>query len=183
MGVLILALLNLSSVIGATAFGHITDKIHISYVIAISTFGSTMAVFGFWSTASEIRRLLVFAIVYGFCAGGYSALWIGMITEVQKVRGCETVSLSVLMGMFSAGRGIGAVTSGPLSEILLNRPLGGHAVGFNSGYGTLIVFTGVTAAAGGLGFFVNRKMRGQPRRDDGTDGNEGDSIMLRFSTS
>lgn len=137
---------------------------HVSHVIAISTFGSTFSVFLFWGPAKEVARLIVFAMVYGAFAGGYSALWAGMMKEVQKVKGCEEVGMGVLMGAFAAGRGIGAVASGPLSEILLNMPIGGVA-GFNSEYGTLIVFTGASAFAGGVGWFVTRKMRGHVHSD------------------
>ncbi|CZT45848.1 related to monocarboxylate transporter 2 [Rhynchosporium secalis] len=181
-GVIVLALLNLFSVVGAIGFGFLCDKMHISHVIAISTFGSTLSVFVFWGPASEIRRLVIFAMVYGSFAGGYSALWAGMMKEVQKVRGCETASMGVLMGMFAAGRGLGAVASGPISEILLKKSLGGIAKGFASDYGAIMVFTGASAAAGGVGFFVTRRMRDQPEREDGTDGNDGDSVV-NFSTS
>ncbi|KAH9214100.1 major facilitator superfamily domain-containing protein [Leptodontidium sp. 2 PMI_412] len=164
IGTLLLALLNLFSVVGAVLLGHLCDKMHVSHVIAISTFGSTFSVFLFWGPAKEVARLIVFAMVYGAFAGGYSALWAGMMKEVQKVKGCEEVGMGVLMGAFAAGRGIGAVASGPLSEILLNMPIGGVA-GFNSEYGTLIVFTGASAFAGGVGWFVTRKMRGHVHSD------------------
>lgn len=142
---------------------------HVSHVIAISTFGSTFSIFLFWGTAQEVSRLVVFAMVYGAFAGGYSALWAGMMKEVQKVRGCEKVGMGVLMGVFAAGRGIGAVVSGPLSEVLLKRSVGGVA-GFKSGYGALIVFTGASAFAGGVGWFANRSMRGRVEGDDGDRG-------------
>jgi hypothetical protein len=53
------------------------------------------------------------------------------------------------MGIFSAGRGIGAVLSGPISENLLG--CGGFAtdglkIGYGTSYGVLTVFTGVSAA-------------------------------------
>ncbi|KAL2069592.1 hypothetical protein VTL71DRAFT_14271 [Oculimacula yallundae] len=164
IGVLLLALLNLFSVIGAIALGFFCDKMHVSHVIAISTFGSTFSVLCFWGTADEVTRLIVFAMCYGAFAGGYSALWAGMMKEVQRVKGCEDVGMGVLMGVFAAGRGIGAVSSGPLSEVLLNIPIGGVA-GFKSGYGALIVFTGASAFAGGIGWAVTRKMRGRVEGD------------------
>ena len=47
--------------------------------------------------------------------------------------------------------GIGAVLSGPVSEVLLNHggfDIDGLKVGYGSKYGAMIVFTGVTAACG-----------------------------------
>lgn len=60
--------------------------------------------------------------------------------------------------MLAAGRGIGAVCSGPLSEALLrDGPWKGEgALGYGTGYGGLIVFTGITALCGGLSFVGKR---------------------------
>jgi hypothetical protein len=60
----------------------------------------------------------------------------------------------MLIGLLSAGRGIGAVVSGPLSEALLTlKPWQGDVgLGYGTGYGGLIVFTGITAALGGASF-------------------------------
>ena len=59
--------------------------------------------------------------------------------------------VGMLIGLLSAGRGIGAIVSGPLSEALLTlKPCQGDVgLGYGTGYGGLIVFTGITAALGG----------------------------------
>jgi len=63
-----------------------------------------------------------------------------------------------LLGVISAARGLRAVVAGPLSERLLRgnprERSGGEAYG--SGFGTLIVFTGVTATFGGMSFLGRR---------------------------
>lgn len=169
IGTLLISLLNLHSVVGAIVLGHLCDKMHVSHVIAISTFGSTFSVFILWGTAKEVARLIIFAMMYGAFAGGYSALWAGMMKEIQKVKGCEEVGMGVLMGVFAAGRGIGAVVSGPLSEVLLNKSVGGVS-GFKSEYGALIVFTGASSFAGGVGWLVTRSMRGRVDGDEGSVG-------------
>ncbi len=61
--------------------------------------------------------------------------------------------MATLMGLFASGRGIGAVLSGPVSEVLTNKPLvgdniDGQGFGYGTGYGVLIVFTGVSALFG-----------------------------------
>jgi hypothetical protein len=70
----------------------------------------------------------------------------------------ESADIGSLLGVISAGRGVGAVVSGPLSEALLSgKPWQGDAgLGYGSGYGGLIVFTGVTATVGGVGFLGRR---------------------------
>lgn len=74
-----------------------------------------------------------------------------------------------MFGLLAGGRGIGNVISGPLSAALIERGAvgggsggGGQELGwgqgwewgFSSEYGTLILFTGVTALLGGVGVVV-----------------------------
>ncbi|KAF3058451.1 Monocarboxylate transporter 14 [Daldinia childiae] len=66
---------------------------------------------------------------------------------------------SMVFGWLAAGRGIGNVVSGPLSENLIRSlPWKGNTApfGYSSGYGSLIVFTGVTALLGGASFVWRR---------------------------
>lgn len=63
----------------------------------------------------------------------------------------STARMGTLMGVFAAGRGVGAVASGPLSEVLLKYTIGagkGEGRGYNGEYGVVIVFTGVSALLG-----------------------------------
>lgn len=84
-----------------------------------------------------------------------------MMKQIQKEEkeAGRVVGMGVLMGFFSAGRGIGAVVSGPVSEALLRRGkgravgglvAGGFEMAFGGMYGGVVVFTGVSAAVGGL---------------------------------
>ncbi|KAK8008615.1 hypothetical protein PG991_011166 [Apiospora marii] len=68
------------------------------------------------------------------------------------------VDTSMVFAWLAAGRGIGNVVSGPLSEGLLDGLpwLGQAAGGYGSGYGGLIVFTGVTAILGGGSYIWKR---------------------------
>jgi hypothetical protein len=100
--------------------------------------------------------------------------------EVRRVS--PDAGMGMLMGLFSAGRGmcsqllgalfclchvfaghadpedqtgIGAVLSGPVSELLMEYggfDTGGLTTGYGTSYGALIVFTGVTAACGVICF-------------------------------
>lgn len=64
----------------------------------------------------------------------------------------------LVFGALAAGRGVGNMISGPLSGALMERsPWEGKAgFGYGSGYGVLIVFTGVTALLGGSSFVWKR---------------------------
>jgi MFS family permease len=148
LSTLVLSVLNSCSVIGAITLGYATDRLPVNTVIAISSIGATISVFLLWGLATSLPLLVIFAAVYGVFAGGFSALWIGMAREVLRDFDGDA-GIITLMGAFSAGRGIGAVLSGPMSEILLKRNLGSEVFrAYGSEYGVLIVFTGISAFCG-----------------------------------
>ncbi|KAA8565706.1 hypothetical protein EYC84_009549 [Monilinia fructicola] len=73
-----------------------------------------------------------------------------MIKEVQ--RSDEHAGFGVLMGLFSAGRGVGSVVCGPVTERLVQYGgWDGINGGYGTEYGTVIFFTGVSAACGFIG--------------------------------
>lgn len=152
IGTILLALLNISSVFGAIILGTLCDSQHISTIILISTTFSTLSVVLLWGLSTSLPALIVFAIIYGVFAGGWSAIWTGMMKEVQmKEKGA---GFGVLMGLWSAGRGIGAIASGPISEKLLKAGWSYRGMGgFGTEYGVLVVFTGISALGGGVGVF------------------------------
>ena len=158
----LLATLNISSVLGSIILGFLCDRLHVTTVITMSTLGATLSIFLFWGLATTFPFLVVFAATYGFSAGGFSAIWSGMMKEVQKAS--RDAKMGTLMGLFAAGRGIGAVLSGPISEVLLRRDdFNGNGHGgeakfeYQTKYGVLIVFTGVSALFGLLCFGAKRR--------------------------
>lgn len=94
---------------------------------------------------------MVFAIVYGFFAGGFSSTWPGVQKEVA--RDGEGVDTAMVMGLLLGGRGIGNTVSGPISGALLNGAWAGSGSGSGSGYGSMygpvIIYVGLTAFFGG----------------------------------
>lgn len=126
------------------------DKYHVTTAILVSCIGAVVAVFLFWTFAITQPVIFVFAILYGVFAGGFSSTWAGCSNPLRKLYpGTDT---GMVIAVFSAGKGIGSVISGPLSATLLsaNAWKSDAAFAFASGYGSLIVFTGVTAAFSGL---------------------------------
>ena len=156
-GTITVMLFNTTSVFGQVMLGSMIDKMHVTNVILISTIGASLAVFLGWGLSTSMPLLCVFALVYGLFAGGFTSTYTGCIIEVQKQsRGAEA---GLIFGLLSAGRGIGSVVAGPLSEALFrSRPLEGQAaLGYGSGYGAMIVFTGISATLGGFSW-VGRRM-------------------------
>jgi MFS family permease len=165
-------LLNVASVFGCVAMGGLIDRMHVTTCIFICSVGAAIGTFLIWGFSTTLPVLCVFCVLYGFFAGSYTSTWSGVMHDVAKNAGREgdssesqdshnsgsTVDPTMVLAFLSAGRGIGNVASGPLSEALIaNMPWRGQAAGgYGSGYGGLIVFTGVTAILGGGSYIWRR---------------------------
>lgn len=155
-GTVALALFNATSVFGTIIMGSLTDRLHVTSVIGIATVGATLSVFLLWGLATSLPLLCIFSLLYGLTAGGFSSTWAGCITEVKKAN--DRAEPGLVFGLWAAGRGIGSVVSGPLSEALVSgKPWSGEAaLGYGSGYGLLIIFTGTSAMLGGTAWVGRR---------------------------
>ncbi|KAJ5847812.1 hypothetical protein N7455_011769 [Penicillium solitum] len=151
-------LFNLASVVGCVLMGAIIDKLDVTLCILISTVGSSIGIFLIWGFSMSLAPLFIFSIVYGLFAGSYTSTWPGIMREV--VHNKPSAESSMVFACLAAGRGIGNLVSGPLSEGLIKGlPWEGNAgYGYGSGYGTLIAFTGVTGVVGG-GSYAARRMK------------------------
>ncbi|KAF1969355.1 MFS general substrate transporter [Bimuria novae-zelandiae CBS 107.79] len=156
LSALTVILFNVASVFGCVAMGSIVDRWHVTTCILISTIGTTLSVFVVWGFSMSLAPLYVFCLIYGFFAGSFTSTWPGIMRDVTKKK--ATVDPSIVFACLAAGRGIGNVASGPLSEVLIRvLPWKGSVEwGYGSGYGTLIVFTGVTATLGGASILGKR---------------------------
>ncbi|KAF2179001.1 MFS general substrate transporter [Zopfia rhizophila CBS 207.26] len=145
---LTIILFNIASVFGCVIMGSIIDRWHVTTCICISTLGSTLAIFLLWGFSTSLPPLLIFSLMYGLFAGSFSSTYPGVMMAVQ--RRTRDADSSMVFAMLAAGRGIGNVVCGPVSEAL--RRVGEwEAVGaYGKGYGPLVVFTGVSAALGGV---------------------------------
>lgn len=136
--------------IGAVVLGSITDRYHVTVAIFICTVGSMVAAFVFWGLTSSTPMLYLFAIIWGFFGGGFNTTWPGCAAAMRRTDRNGAVDTGTLIGMMAAGKGVGTVLGGPLSEKLLE--VGWHAhskFAYGTSYGVLVVFCGVSAAFGG----------------------------------
>lgn len=197
--VLSISLLNLSAIIGSITTGVFVDMFHISNVLLLSAFSSTATVFLLWGFATTSARIYAFSILFGITAGGYTASWTGCATEVKKAyegdlrrkgRLAEdesAVEVALVMGAMASGRGFGCLSSGPISEALIQlTPLHGKGV-WGTKYAKLIIFVGVTMLLGRFGLFGRFGMRadeaegkgkGKVRLSEEGDVNERSRLML-----
>jgi MFS family permease len=146
---------NLAAVFGGLAVGALVDRFHVTSVMMMVATVSALAVFFVWGFSQSLPLLILFSILYGVSAGGFSTCWTGVIKDIQRRHaGADT---GMIFGLLGAGRGIGAIVSGPLSAALIKSPAFPEAAyAYGSDFGGLIVFTGATAMAGSIGFFARQ---------------------------
>lgn len=151
-GPLGLALVNLATCFGCLLVGLLVDRYHISVAIFVSTFGQMIALFVFWGLTLSQPMLYVFALAWGMFGGGYSSAWSGYAAAIKPRNHNGHIDTGLVVSLMAAGRGVGAVVSGPLSESLLET---GWKLDANFAYGTvygsLIIFSGIAATFGGAG--------------------------------
>lgn len=154
---LMLVLFNCPGIISCICFGLLSDKTSLSAATntLISALGSALCVFFLWGLKShEVPALLiVFSILYGAFAGGYSSTWGGWIKELEREAGAnnEAINTGMVYGMFNGARGVGYVVGGLSGVELLEAGavMKGRALTLGTRYGALIVFTGVCSLLGG----------------------------------
>ena len=147
-GPIFLALFSCSSIPGGIVHGLLSDKLTATKVILLSSLGSAIPVFLLWGLDRHISTMVVFVLLYGFFAGGFSSTWSSMIKEVTRTS--PDTNTAVLFGMLMGGRGVGYVVGGPLSGALLGSKgiADSDTLGYATQYGGLILFTGVTGLFG-----------------------------------
>ena len=150
-GTLGLALCNLANMFGAIFIGALVDKFPISVSISVSTLGQVVAIFVFWGLTNSQAMLYTFALVWGLFGGRFPATWSGYANVMKRSNPTAAIDTGLVVALMAAGKGVGAITSGPLSESLLRAGVEFHAkFAYGTSYGILIVFSGVSALLGGL---------------------------------
>jgi predicted MFS family arabinose efflux permease len=139
---------------GNTLTGWISDRVPARVCVFASCTGATLAVLVLWGMGNVSPGLLIaFSIVWGLTALSFVALWSKMISRICK----EDPTLSVLMfSMFAVLRGVGNLTSGPISTELLKTGVFRGAAGAYgaTNFGAVLVYTSVTIFVGGcVGLF------------------------------
>ncbi|KAL9586794.1 MAG: hypothetical protein Q9212_000680 [Teloschistes hypoglaucus] len=142
-----LSLLNAATVVGGILLGALSDKYDVINVMVFASIGSVISIFLIWGFSTSIAPLYVFSIIYGVFGGGFSSCWASMVKRVQSKD--SRAEMGLVFGAFAAARGIGCIASGPLTSALLKGGKDWNAgAAYGTGYGLLIVFTGVTALLG-----------------------------------
>jgi MFS family permease len=150
---LLICLLNLAQVVGQIALGWLSDCSDIFTLLLVSTVGSAIPCCVLWYTATEIKHLIAFSVVYGIFAGGYSVFYPRFVTILTS----DPATGLWLYGLLAFGRGVGNVVAGPLSAEILGFMDGKSAHPDQAAsYRYLIIYVGAAfliSAFGALGYF------------------------------
>lgn len=151
---LTLTLFNIASVIGCIVMGSFVDCWHVTTCILVSALGSTLSIFLVWGFSQSLGVLFAFCIFYGLFAGSFSATYPGIMMAVKK--GDRGADATMVFAVLEAGRGIGNVVCGPLSEAIIDAGGVGNKWLYGSEYGGLVLLTGFSAALGGVSILGRR---------------------------
>lgn len=138
-GALLLALMSVCQVGGQFVFGLLSDrKVPVNVLACLSTTVAAIACLTMWRLAESLPVLVFFAIVYGFFAAGFTAIWARMSTAITD----DVTAGPIVFSLLNFGKGIGNVAAGPIGGILVsNSRLTGTLPSLS--YRWVIVFTGV----------------------------------------
>lgn len=151
------SLLNVGTLLGSVGGGILTDRWSPKGVIIVSALATMSSAALLWGFSASSALILFFGFTHGFFTGCLTASWPGVIGDIVERDTTFTAEPSLIFALFVAGRGIGNVASGPLSQLLLHLPRLSKALsyGYGSMYGSMILFTAGTTAAGGLGAVID----------------------------
>ncbi|WOO83125.1 MFS transporter asaE [Vanrija pseudolonga] len=149
-GTTLVAIMNGITAPGFLLNGHLSDRLPARIVICTSCLLATLSCLLLWGYGTSAGPLVAFAIVWGITAGSTSGIWSKMVTVINKSGDPSVPAWTI--ATFACLKGVGSLTSGPISNALLaTGPLKGAGGAFGStNYGSLFIYTAVTTFAGGL---------------------------------
>ncbi|KAK5724355.1 hypothetical protein LTR15_004400 [Elasticomyces elasticus] len=137
-GVVLLATMSISQVVGQLSFGYLSDRnVPINVLITSPTTIACIAVYTSWGLAHTFNVLLVFSLLYGFFGAGYTATWARMGTAISS----EPTAAFTAFGLLNFGKGVGNILAGPIGGALLTSSddVGGYGA---KRYEGVILFAG-----------------------------------------
>ncbi|XP_014553060.1 hypothetical protein COCVIDRAFT_40850 [Bipolaris victoriae FI3] len=143
-GTVTIILVNAAAFVGSLCMGLATDKYHVTNCLLVSALGSAVGSFLIWGFSTSLAPLYIFCVIYGAA----------IVADTQKKR--RGADSGFVWACLSAGKGVGNLCSGPLSEALMHAGNWSAGFAYGSGYGALIAFTGVTALLSGWGYAARR---------------------------
>jgi MFS family permease len=162
-GTLTLSLLNLTQILGQIIMGFLSDRTSFHIPMALSTLLTSVSVLLVWGFSKGVAPLLVFSMLYGLFAGGYSVLYCRFATSLTSDRATGLWLYSI----FEFQRGVGNIVGGLVSGLLVSGDVDLGQYGVEK-YRALVIFTGVAmfvSSLGAIGWFFQDDKGGEEGHD------------------
>ena len=134
---MLLALMSFAQVLGQWTFGLLSDKVGLDPLIVLSTIVAAVASFTLWGFAHDLAPLVVFTLLFGFFAYGFSSMRARIGTALSE----EPTAALATFGIFVCCQGVGNVLAGPISVGLLDGVVKKDRYGLMR-YRVMVIFTG-----------------------------------------
>ncbi|WWC92205.1 uncharacterized protein L201_007159 [Kwoniella dendrophila CBS 6074] len=148
-GTALIAILNASSVPGNALMGWLSDRLALKWTVLISCLGGALSCAFLWGFGTNSGVLIAFAITFGLLFTSFTTLWTKMVAVISLD---DPVITGLIYSMFAFIRGVGNLSSGPISDQLLKvdglRGVTG-AYGFHN-YGALLIYTSIIILSGSI---------------------------------
>lgn len=147
-GTAMVSIMNAASVPGNLLVGWVSDRASARSTIGINCLVASVVVLTLWGFGTSSSLLILFSIFWGFSALSFVSLWGKMITRICRDR---PGWISLVFSMFAVLRGVGNLTSGPISSKLLQTSVfkGAHGAYGKTNFGAVLIYTAVTIFSGG----------------------------------
>ncbi|KAH0341869.1 MFS general substrate transporter, partial [Aureobasidium melanogenum] len=148
-GAMLLAVMSICQVCGQFTFGILSDKkVSVNTLALLSTAAAAISVLGIWKVASSLPVLIVFGILYGFFAAGFTAIWARITSSVTN----DVGTAPVIYGLLNFQKGLGNVLTGPIGAALIGR----NATTASGIFRWVILFTGICMAGSSCATLLQR---------------------------
>ncbi|KAI8904361.1 major facilitator superfamily domain-containing protein [Gorgonomyces haynaldii] len=114
-GALLVGILNGASAVGRVVLGVLADKFGHATMLTTCLYLSSLSVFVIWPFSTSFGVLLVFALAYGFSAGGFISLF-----PTTSVAMFGTKNVASMIGLLYSGAAIGNLAGAPIAGILID---------------------------------------------------------------
>lgn len=143
--------------------GYISDWVNIYLPLLCSTLGSSIIVILNWGFSKSLASLILFSLLYGSFAGGYSTLYSRFVTSLTK----HPATGLWVYSIFELQRGVSSIIGGLITAPLVRGPVK-HEYGMGK-YRSLILGIGAAfliSSLGGLGWFLDRHERKKLEKEE-----------------
>ncbi|KAF9964761.1 hypothetical protein BGZ70_005968 [Mortierella alpina] len=138
-GALIAGLSSGASCIGRIALGYAADRLPKTVVVSVCAWMTAGSILIIWTLSKSFGVYLLFALTYGFFAGGYVSLVPLVLSETFGAH-----QLSTVIGFMYAASGVGMLSGAPIAGMILD------ATKPNISYLPVILTAGITLLLGAV---------------------------------